>query len=53
MPLDPTNFKVVGDYLLLFHRNGEADGLKMWNQSPVDEQTQLERADYYYKLFEF
>ncbi len=52
-PLDPTNFKVVGDTLLLFHKSDHADGLALWNSSSSSEQDLLSRADKKYKLFNF
>jgi len=51
--LDPTNFKIVGDHLLLFHKSKKSDGRELWNQSPIDEQILLERADKQYKLLKF
>lgn len=53
VPLDPTNFKIVGGSLLLFHKTEESDGLKLWDDSPVDEQTLLELADKEYILLRF
>ncbi len=53
VPLDPTNFKIVGGSLLLFHKTEKTDGLKLWNESPVDEQTLFELADKQYILFKF
>lgn len=53
VPLDPTNFKIVGGQLLLFHKTEESDGLKQWNESPVDEQTLIELADKEYILLRF
>ena len=31
LPLDPTNFKILGGELLLFHRSEEKDALLEWN----------------------
>ena len=45
LPLDPTNFKIVGDSLLLFHRSEEKDALLEWNSSELSEEELLERAD--------
>lgn len=53
VPLDPTNFKIVGGSLLLFHKTEKSDGLKLWNDSPVDEQTLIELADKEYILLRF
>jgi len=53
VPLDPTNFKIVGGQLLLFHKTEESDGLKQWDDSPVDEQTLIELADKEYILLRF
>lgn len=44
-PLDPTNFKIVGDTLLLFHRSEEKDALLEWNRSELSEEELLQRAD--------
>ena len=53
VPLDPTNFKIVGGSLLLFHKTETSDGLKLWNESPVEEQTLIELADKEYILLRF
>ncbi|CAA0096084.1 Uncharacterised protein [Halioglobus japonicus] len=53
VPLDPTNFKIVGGSLLLFHKTEESDGLKQWNDSPEEEQQLIELADKEYILLEF
>ncbi len=45
LPLDPTNFKVIGDSLLLFHRSEEKDALLEWNRSEISEEELLRRAD--------
>ncbi len=45
LPLDPTNFKIIDDTLLLFHRSEEKDALLEWNTSDVDEAELLRRAD--------
>lgn len=45
LPLDPTNFKIVGDSLLLFHRSEEKDALLEWNASDLSEAELLRRAD--------
>lgn len=45
LPLDPTNFKIVGDNLLLFHRSEEKDALLEWNESELSEDELLRRAD--------
>ena len=44
-PLDPTNFKIVGESLLLFHFSNEEDALRVWNASKLGEQELLRRAD--------
>ena len=41
--IDPTNFKIVGGRLLLFHRTEEMDGRKRWNEHG-DEQELMQRA---------
>lgn len=45
LPLDPTNFKIVGDSLLLFHLSDEKDALLEWNSSELDEEELIRRAD--------
>jgi len=50
--IDPTNFKIAGDDLLLFHRSEEMDGLERWNESD-DQDELLRRAESNYTLFEF
>lgn len=45
LPLDPTNFKIVGGHLLLFHRSEEKDALLEWNESELSEDELLRRAD--------
>lgn len=44
-PLDPTNFKIIDDTLLLFHRSDKVDALVAWNESTLSEEELLERAD--------
>ena len=51
--LDPTNFKVVGDTLLLFHRSDKADGLALWNDSKKSDKELLDLADRQFRLVEF
>lgn len=53
VPLDPTNFKVIGESLLLFHKSESMDGLQLWNQSPVDEDELLNQADAQFTLLRF
>ncbi len=50
--IDPTNFKIVGDRLLLFHRSDEMDGLKAWEDAD-NEKELLRRATGQFSLFEF
>lgn len=50
--IDPTNFKIAGDSLLLFHRSDEMDGLERWNENG-DEQELMSRAESNWTLFEF
>lgn len=50
--IDPTNFKIVGGKLLLFHNQGEMDGLKQWNDHG-NEQELLDRANQEYLRFKF
>lgn len=51
--IDPTNFKVVGGSLLLFHRSDNADGLFAFENSGLSDEQLIERADAQYKLLEF
>ena len=53
VPLDPTNFKVIGDSLLLFHKSEAMDGLALWNQSSTDEEELLKQADTQFTLLRF
>lgn len=50
--IDPTNFKIVGGQLLLFHRSDEMDALKQWNKHD-DEQKLLEKANQEFLRFRF
>ena len=50
--IDPTNFKIAGDDLLLFHRTEEMDGRERWNEHE-DQDELLRRAESNYTLFEF
>ncbi len=51
LPLDPTNFKIVGDNLLLFHLSDDENGLQLWNDSKIGEDELMRRADAYANLF--
>ena len=46
--IDPTNFKIVGGQLLLFHRSSKSDGRKQWegaiSSSRITEKELLRRA---------
>lgn len=53
LPIDPTNFKIVGGYLLLFHQSEQMDGLVSFEASGLTEQELLERADKQFKLLTF
>ncbi len=53
VPLDPTNFKIVANTLLLFHKSDGVDGLELWNQSGLSDQELIERADKQYRILEF
>ena len=53
VPLDPTNFKIIGETLLIFHRSEAMDGLKLWNQSPMSDDELLEQADKQFTLLRF
>ena len=53
LPIDPTNFKVVGDTLLLFHQSTEnGNGLAAFNKSE-DPEAILERAQSQLLLLKF
>ena len=45
LPLDPTNFKIIGDNLLLFHLSDEKDALQEWEASKISEEELIRRAD--------
>lgn len=51
--LDPTNFKVIGDTLLLFHKSPGVDGLAGWNASELSDEELLDRADNQVVLLKF
>lgn len=50
--IDPTNFKIIGSKLLLFHKDEEMDGLKQWNDHGNDQEL-LEKANQQYLRFQF
>jgi len=50
--IDPHNFRIVQDTLLLFHRSEEMDGREMW-ESHGDDEELLEQAEANYTLFRF
>ncbi|MCH8134566.1 MAG: hypothetical protein IIB77_01140 [Proteobacteria bacterium] len=45
LPLDPTNFKIIGDSLLLFHISDDDNKLLLWNASEISEDELMRRAD--------
>jgi len=51
--LDPTNFKVIGDTLLLFHKSDGVDGLEAWHSSPLTDEELLDLADSQVTLLKF
>lgn len=54
LPLDPTNFQIVGGHLLLFHRSEEqGDGLAAWKNEKLTDAELLEKADGAYRLLSF
>ncbi|MEM7100463.1 MAG: YHS domain-containing (seleno)protein [Pseudomonadota bacterium] len=53
MPLDPTNFQIIGGHLLLFHRSDEVDGLFAFKESGLTDKELVERADKSFKLITF
>lgn len=55
VPLDPTNFKVIADTLLIFHKTEGDDGLKLWNSKRADstEQELIKKADEQYTLLKW
>ena len=53
LPLDPTNFKIVGGSLLLFHVSDVMDDPAEWNPSIIDEQELLRRADGIHEVIRF
>ena len=52
-PLDPTNFKILGGHLLLFHKSEEMDGLAAFAESGLSDEELLDRADKQYVLLRF
>ncbi len=50
--IDPTNFKIVGGFLLLFHRTEEKDTFKLWNLEE-DEKDLLKKAEEQFTLIRF
>ncbi len=53
LPLDPTNFKVIGDNLLLFHKSDAMDGLQLWNNAEESEEELFKLANKQYTLLKF
>jgi YHS domain-containing protein len=53
LPLDPINFKIIGDSLLMFHLSDDVDGLQKWNESSKTDAELIELADYNYTLLKF
>ena len=53
MALDPTNFKVIGDTLLMFHKAPGANGLEGWNASELTDDELLARSDDQFLLLRF
>lgn len=51
--LDPTNFKVIGDTLLLFHKADGIDGLEAWHSSPLSDDELIDLADSQVTLLRF
>ena len=52
VPIDPTNFKIIADQLLLFHLSEKSNGLEEWNRSDNEEEL-LRRARGAFLLLEF
>ena len=52
MSIDPTNFKVLGDFLLLFHKSDEVNGLDQWNKAK-DEKKLVVEAEKQFTLLKF
>ena len=52
-PLDPTNFQILGGYLLLFHKSDMMDGLAAFKESGLTEEELIQRADKEYVLLRF
>lgn len=53
LPIDPTNFTIVGGQLLLFHLTPDSDGLKGWKKSGLSVEQLHRRADARLELIEF
>lgn len=53
LPLDPTNFKVIADTLLLFHKSDAMDGLQLWDTAEESDEELFELANKQYVLLSF
>ncbi len=53
LALDPTNFKIIGGTLLMFHKAPGKDGLAAWNASPLSDDELLARSDKQFLLLRF
>ncbi|MEM7217817.1 MAG: hypothetical protein AAF515_05590 [Pseudomonadota bacterium] len=51
--IDPTNFKVAGEHLLLFHRSTAGDGLAKFEASGLSDAELIESARGQLKLLKF
>ena len=53
LPIDPTNFQIIGGHLLLFHKSENMDGLASFQSSELSDEELLERADKQFTLLRF
>ena len=51
--IDPTDYKIVGGQLLLFHRSVGNEALAKWEADPAPEEERLRRARGQFRLLEF
>lgn len=53
LPLDPMNFKVFGNSLLLFHKSEAGDGREAWESSELNDQELIDLANKQFNLLKF
>jgi YHS domain-containing protein len=53
LPLDPMNFKVFGNSLLLFHKSDAGDGRAAWENSDLNDDELIKLANKQFNLLKF